>query len=328
MAEHTSSGGSAARGHDHADLAGDIDTMTVNQLRGWLKDHGVTGTSGMRKEDLVKAAVKTMRSDQGTASPNIATGKKSTGPTKSTSSSATTHKTAGSTSSSATTHKTAGSTSTGTAAHKTSGSATGRKTDHATAGPRAEAGSGRAAETAWESGNDDVIDLLLSHHEQIKQLFGQVGRAHGEQKQAAWQQLKSLLVLHESIEQQLVHPLAARRVPDGEDVIESRLQEEQQATEDLTRLYEMGIDHPQFDDGLIELRDAVVEHAELEEDEEFGYLRENVPAEQLIALATAARAAERIANRPHADMPASGPQNGSPAAIADRIRGALRDSLK
>ncbi|WP_246157865.1 hemerythrin domain-containing protein [Catellatospora sichuanensis] len=298
MAEHTSSSGSAARGQDHSDMAGDIDTMTVNQLRGWLKDHGVTGTSGMRKEDLVKAAVKTMRSDQGTASPNIATGKKSTGATTS----------------SAATHKTAG--------------GTGKKTAHATAGPRTEAGSGRAAETAWESGNDDVIDLLLAHHEQIKQLFGQIARAQGEQKQAAWQQLKHLLVLHESIEQQLVHPLAARRVPDGEDVIESRLQEEQQATEDLSRLYEMGVDHPQFDDGLIELRDAVVEHAELEEDEEFGYLRENVPTEQLIGLAAAARAAERIANRPHADMPASGPQNGSPAAIADRVRDALRDAVK
>lgn len=295
MAEHTSSGGSAARGQDHSDMAGDIDTMTVNQLRGWLKDHGVTGTSGMRKEELVKAAVKTMRSDLGTASPNIATGKKSTGG------------------------------SGGTATHKT---AAGKKTAHAAASPRAEGGSGRAAEEAWESANDDVIDMLLSHHEQIKQLFGQVARAQGEQKQAAWRELKNLLVLHESIEQQLVHPLAARRVPDGEDVIESRLQEEQQATEDLTRLYEMGVDHPQFDDGLIELRDAVVEHAELEEDEEFGYLRENVPTEQLIGLATAARAAERIANRPHEDMPASGPQNGSPAAIADRVRGALRDALK
>ncbi|GIF97587.1 hemerythrin domain-containing protein [Catellatospora citrea] len=297
MAEHTSSSGSAARGHDHSDMAGDIDTMTVNQLRGWLKDHGVTGTSGMRKEDLVKAAVKTMRSDQGTASPNIATGKKSTG--------------------------TPGSTAT----HKTAGGA-GKKTAHATASPRADISSGRAAETAWESGNDDVIDLLLSHHEQIKQLFGQVGRAHGEQKQAAWRDLKNLLVLHESIEQQLVHPLVARRVPDGEDLIESRLQEEQQAVEDLTRLYEMGIDHPQFDDGLIELRDAVVEHAELEEDEEFGYLRDNVPTEQLIGLAAAARAAERIASRPHAETPASGPQNGSPAAIADRVRGALRDAVK
>ncbi|MEU8075209.1 hemerythrin domain-containing protein [Catellatospora citrea] len=297
MAEHTSSSGSAARGHDHSDMAGDIDTMTVNQLRGWLKDHGVTGTSGMRKEDLVKAAVKTMRSDQGTASPNIATGKKSTG------------------------------TSGSTATHKTAGG-TGKKTAHATASPRADISSGRAAETAWESGNDDVIDLLLSHHEQIKQLFGQVARAQGEQKQAAWRELKNLLVLHESIEQQLVHPLVARRVPDGEDLIESRLQEEQQATEDLTRLYEMGIDHPQFDDGLIELRDAVVEHAELEEDEEFGYLRDNVPTEQLIGLAAAARAAERIASRPHAEMPASGPQNGSPAAIADRVRGALRDAVK
>lgn len=275
-------------------MAGDIDTMTVNELRGWLKDHGVTGTSGMRKEDLVKAAVKTMRSDQGTISPNIATGKKSTGQTR----------------------------SSGTAAHKTGG---GKKTAQAGASTRAESG-GRAAETDWESRHDDVIDLLLSHHEQIKQLFGQIGRAHGAQKQQAWEQLVRLLVIHENIEQQLVHPLAARRVPDGEDVIESRLQEEQQAADDLSELYDMGIDHPQFDDRLIELRDAVVEHAELEEDEEFGYLRENVPVEQLLGIATAARAAERVGPaRPDADPSR---QNGSPAAIANRVRDALRDAVK
>ncbi|GAA2359175.1 hypothetical protein Cme02nite_35610 [Catellatospora methionotrophica] len=298
MVEHTSSGGS--HGHDHADMAGDIDTMTVSQLRGWLKDHGVTGTSGMRKEDLVKAAVKTMRSDQGTASPNIATGKKST----------TAHSPARSTPSSAAAHKTAPGSP---PAHKT---VTSKKTAHGTATPRTETGSGQAAETAWESGHDDVIDLLLSHHEQIKQLFSRIERVQGQQKQEAWEQLVRLLVLHETIEQQLVHPLAARRVPDGEDVIESRLQEEQQATEDLSRLYGLGIDDPQFDDGLIELRDAVVEHAELEEDEEFGYLRENVPAEQLIGIATAARAAERVQ------------ASGSPSAITERLRGALRDAVK
>lgn len=293
MAEHTSSGSPAGRGQDHSDMAGDIDTMTVSQLRGWLKDHGVTGTSGMRKEDLVKAAVKTMRSDQGTMSASIATGKKSTG----------------------------ASAPSGTASHKTGG----KKIAQPGATARAE-GSGRAGEAAWESRHDDVIDLLLGHHEQIKELFGQLGRAHGAQKQQAWEQLVRLLVIHENIEQQLVHPLAARRVPDGEDVIESRLQEEQQATEDLSQLYEMGIDHPQFDDRLIELRDAVVEHAELEEDEEFGYLRENVPVEQLVGIAAAARAAERVGTAaPDADPSR---QNGSPAAIANRVRDALRDAVK
>ncbi|MEU8007883.1 hemerythrin domain-containing protein [Catellatospora sp. NPDC049111] len=287
-----SSGSPAGRGHDHSDMAGDIDTMTVNQLRGWLKDHGVTGTSGMRKEELVKAAVKTMRSDQGTMSASIATGKKSTGASPASG-----------------------------AAHKTGG----KKTAQPGTTARAES-SGRAGETAWEGRHDDVIDLLLSHHEQIKQLFGQVGRAQGAQKQQAWQQLVRLLVIHENIEQQLVHPLAARRLPDGEDLIESRLQEEQQATEDLSQLYEMGVDHPQFDDRLIELRDAVIEHAELEEDEEFGYLRENMPVEQLIGIAATARAAERVGPATPDAHPSR--QNGSPAAIANRVRDALRDAAK
>lgn len=311
MAERTGSDadgrgqGHSTTGRSDTGSIGDIDTMTVSQLRGWLKDHGVSGTSGMRKDDLVKAAVKTMRSDQGTSSASVATGKKSTSSGK----------------------------SGGAAAHRSTADSSAKKSAQAPTAQDRES-TGRAGESAWESGHDDVIDLLLSHHEQIKLLFAQMGKTQGEHREHIWQQLVRLLIIHENIEQQLVHPLSAKRLPDGEDMVESRLQEEEQASQDLAELYSMGIDHPRFDTRLADLRDAVTEHAELEEDEEFGYLRDNVPAEQLLQLAAAAKAAEKAAPaRPQPDAPmrasALGDMMPGPlAAIGDRVRDALRDASR
>ncbi|MDI1465920.1 hemerythrin domain-containing protein [Catellatospora sp. KI3] len=300
MVEHSSdapSGGerrpTSRAGGDAAGTPGDIATMSVTELRGWLKDHGVTGTSGMRKAELV-STVKTMRSDQATTTgSSIPTGKKS----------ATGGMTAQPSAKKSTTHAKTGS----------NGAAGAAAAEQRSQGPGIS-----VPERAIE--HEDVIDVLLSHHEQIKALFALVGKAGATHRQETFQQLTRLIAIHETIEQQLVHPMAQRRLPDGPDLIESRVQEEEQATEDLAELYEMGVDHPEFDTRLAELRDAVIEHAELEEDEEFGYLREAVPREQLASLAAAARAAERIA-------PASALQ-GPPTAIAERVRDALSEALR
>ncbi|GHJ44359.1 hypothetical protein Cs7R123_17010 [Catellatospora sp. TT07R-123] len=282
-----------------ADMPGDIATMTVTELRGWLKDHGVTGTSGMRKEQLV-STVKTMRSDQATATgSSIPTGKKSA----------------------------AGGTATVPGAKKsTTGHARTTEAKATISTPSNGAASAHTARSAQIDvperaiEHEDVIDVLLAHHEQIKALFALVNKAGATHRQETFQQLVRLIAIHETIEQQLVHPMSQRRLPDGPDLVESRVQEEEQATEDLSELYEMGVDHPEFEARLGELRDAVIEHAELEEDEEFGLLREAVPREQLASLASAARAAERIA-------PASAAQ-GPPTAIAERVRDALREALR
>ncbi len=267
----------------------EISGMTAVQLRGWLSEHGVRGVSGMRKEELVKAAVKTLHSEQaGTGG------------------------------------------STGTAARKIAAEpgATAKKstisgrtaTEHGAAARPAKSVSGtpQRAEAIPETG-EDVIDLLLSHHDQIKTMFGEMGRLRGEHRQEIWTQLCRLLAIHESIEQQLVHPLAQRRLPDGDEVIEARLDEEQRAAQELAELWHMGIGDPRFAERFAVLRDDVTEHAELEEAEEFGWLRENMPPDQLIGLAAAARAAERI-------IPPGDTRSGDPLAIADRVRGALRNA--
>ncbi|BCJ77458.1 hypothetical protein CS0771_70020 [Catellatospora sp. IY07-71] len=265
----------------------DIAAMSAVQLRGWLTEHGVTGVSGMRKEDLVKTAVKTLRSEQSGASGSTA-GKIAAEP--------------GATAKKSTISGRSG-TGSGAAARPA-------KSVSGTAQPRAEA--------APDTG-EDVIDLLLSHHDQIKVMFGEMGRLRGEHQEEIWTQLCRMLIIHESIEQQLVHPLAQRRLPDGDEVIAARLDEEQRATQELAELWDMGIDDPRFAERFAVLRDDVTEHAELEEAEEFGWLRENVPPDQLIGLAAAARAADRIV--PPGDM-----RSAEPLHIADRVREALRNA--
>lgn len=176
----------------------------------------------------------------------------------------------------------------------------------------------------------DAIDLLLSQHQEIKQLFRELSSAHGDRKRELFESLVRFLAVHEAAEEELVHPLARREIRAGETVVEARLQEEQKAKQSLAELYEMGVDHPQFDAKLAHLRESVIAHAESEERDEFPYLREAVPHDRLERLAGSVRMAEKMApTRPHPKVPPSPMANmllGPPVAVFDRARDAIRDA--
>jgi hemerythrin superfamily protein len=175
--------------------------------------------------------------------------------------------------------------------------------------------------------DQDVVDLLLEQHNQVKSLFGQLINATGDQKRQLFQELVRLLAVHESAEEQVVHPIARKQV--GDDVVEARLREESQAKHALAELHDLGVDHPDFDGKLATLANAVLDHATHEEREEFPYLRQNVSAEQLRRMAGAVRAAEAIApTRPHPRAGESAAANllaGPPIAVFDRTRDAVRE---
>jgi hypothetical protein len=112
--------------------------------------------------------------------------------------------------------------------------------------------------------------------------------------------------------------------------VSARLGEEQDAKEGLAKLYDLGTGHPQFDLELATLRDAVAAHAELEELLEFGQLREVVDADQLVRMRAAlAVAAALTPTHPLPDgaaTPGANPLRGTPLAVFDRVRDALRDA--
>jgi hemerythrin superfamily protein len=177
---------------------------------------------------------------------------------------------------------------------------------------------------------EDIVDSLLAHHQQIKVLFTQVEAAVGEHKQQLFQELVALLAVHESVEETLIHPLAERILSDADAVVPPRLAEEQAAKQALSHLYDLGVEHPQFNGELIALRDAVAAHAEAEELLEFERLRELVDPAELSRLRSAMTVAATLApTRPHPDVPANPAASvllGTPLAVFDRVRDALRDA--
>ncbi|MEV4757719.1 hemerythrin domain-containing protein [Micromonospora sp. NPDC049559] len=174
----------------------------------------------------------------------------------------------------------------------------------------------------------DVVDLLLDQHNQIKGLFAQLAGAQGERKRELFQDLVRLLAVHESAEEIVVHP-AAKRAAEVEQLVAERLHEEDEAKRELADLYDLGVEHPDFDTRLAKFADAVIRHASHEESEEFPALRRDVPAEELVRMAGALRAAEAMApTRPHPHSGESAAANllaGPPLALFDKLRDGVRD---
>jgi hemerythrin superfamily protein len=177
--------------------------------------------------------------------------------------------------------------------------------------------------------DQDVVDLLMEQHKEIKNLFGQVQRASGDRKRELFEDLVRLLAVHESAEEEIVHPTARRNIPSGDTIVDKRLAEEDEAKHELAHLYDLGVDHPDFDARFVTFAEAVTHHASREEQEEFLKLREKLTADQLSTLAGAVRTAESVApTRPHPSAGESATANllmGPPLALFDRVRDAVRD---
>jgi hemerythrin superfamily protein len=179
------------------------------------------------------------------------------------------------------------------------------------------------------TGREDVITLLQRQHEEIRQLFGEVDRAYGDARRAAFRRLVRLLSVHETAEEEFVHPMV-RHQDGGQPVVEARLDEERRAKDLLSTMDGMGPDGEGFDTLLIKLRKDVLAHAEHEEREEFPLLRKAHSPKWLEAMGRTVRAAEAVApTRPHPGLQGATANVllGPPVAIMDRTRDAIRKTL-
>jgi len=177
---------------------------------------------------------------------------------------------------------------------------------------------------------EDVIGLLLSQHLQIRDLFTEVAQARGQDRRDAFGRLVRLLAVHETAEEQVVHPLARRKLDGGGPFVDDRLAEEKQAKELLSRLDSAGPDHEDFLPLLAVLRASVLLHAHHEEQYEFPYLKHSCDANELRALAVMVRTAERVApTHPHPGVE-TGVENlvaGPALAVFDRVKDAVSKAL-
>lgn len=172
----------------------------------------------------------------------------------------------------------------------------------------------------------DVLDFLTGQHEQIKSLFSKTLDNAGPDREQAFMELRRLLAVHEAVEEEIVHPRAKRKLANGDGVVKARLKEEREAKTVLGELEKLDVDSKEFEDQLTELRDAVLDHAEREEHDEFAPLKENLTGEELERMGRAAKLAELIVpTRPHPGVESQSANLlvGPFAAMLDRVRDAL-----
>ncbi|MEV5151454.1 hemerythrin domain-containing protein [Streptomyces werraensis] len=180
------------------------------------------------------------------------------------------------------------------------------------------------------SRDDDVVSLLMRQHGDIRNLFDEVEATSGEERRDAFRRLVRLLAVHETAEEEVVHPFVRRSVAGGQEIVEDRLKEERKAKEMLAVLDDMDPDGPDFLPKLIELRRDVQMHARAEERYEFIHIRRSTDVTDLAAMAKAIKAAEAMApTRPHPGVE-SGAKNmalGPVAALMDRTKDTVRKAM-
>jgi hemerythrin superfamily protein len=179
---------------------------------------------------------------------------------------------------------------------------------------------------------DDVVKFLRDQHNLIKDMFDDVLSASDPKaREKAFTDLRQLLAVHETAEEMVVHPRVRREVAAGDEIVDARLSEEHAAKQQLSKLEGMDIGSKQFIDELTKFRDAVIDHAEHEENEEFNKLERKLNSDDRERLAKAVLAAEAIApTRPHAGVESATANFavGPFASMLDRARDAIGAALR
>lgn len=132
--------------------------------------------------------------------------------------------------------------------------------------------------------------------------------------------------VHEAAEEEIVHPAARRALPDGDAIVEARLEEEREAKTLLTELEKLDCDSIEFEEQFAICRATIIGHAEAEERDEFAKLGEKLDAGRLARMRKAAELAEAVApTRPHpgVESAAANLLVGPFASMIDRSRDAL-----
>lgn len=172
----------------------------------------------------------------------------------------------------------------------------------------------------------DVIRVLLEQHARVHDCFDRVTSTSGESRVAAFDELRMLLAVHETAEEEVLRPVTKRVA--GEDVAQARNREEEEANEVLSRLEDLDCDSAEFDSLIREFQASVTEHAEKEESEEFPVVLREVDADERKKMGDRLGTAERLApTHPHPTTAGSGAATqmavGPFVAMVDRVRDAL-----
>jgi hemerythrin superfamily protein len=171
-----------------------------------------------------------------------------------------------------------------------------------------------------------VVEFLVNQHEQIKSLFADTLNATSEAREGPFTELRRLLAVHETAEEEIVHPRAKRELANGPETVDKRLQEENEAKKVLAELETLDVSTEAFATLLSKLHDAVTDHATKEETEEFSQLEEELSSEDRERMTRTVKLAEATApTMPHPGVESRSANllAGPFAAMMDRARDAI-----
>lgn len=185
---------------------------------------------------------------------------------------------------------------------------------------------GRMSKTTMTTGRD-VVSFLTEQHGQLKALFQDVRRTDGDARVVAFQALRRMLAVHETAEEEIVHPAARRGLENGDIIVALRLAEERAVKEMLAELEALDPDSEAFDRTFSAFEAAVLAHAHAEETTEFDLLADELDPTRLERMQRAAAVAESIApTQPHPSVRSSSANLlvGPFASMVDKARDALQ----
>jgi len=150
-----------------------------------------------------------------------------------------------------------------------------------------------------------------------------------KRKRATAERIIRDLSIHAAIEEELLYPVARKRLANGSALVQEAKTEHRQLKRLLDRLDKMDADDPRADEAMAAVKRAVQQHVK-EEEGPGGILqglRKEMSRDELVDLGKQLRAAKKMApTRPHPNAPDSPPANvlvGGAAAVVDRARDAV-----
>jgi hemerythrin-like domain-containing protein len=183
----------------------------------------------------------------------------------------------------------------------------------------------------------NVFEVLAHDHAEVKQMLTQLelgavrqGATTDEQLTQRRKLAEQLVIeesRHEAVEEMYFWPAVREHLPDGDELADTALGQEQEGKEVLAKLDKLDAGQPEFEKLLAEFTRAGREHIAYEENHVWPGLRSALTAQQAEELGGKLETAKKTApTRPHPHTPASPAAlktAGPVAAAADKARDAM-----
>ncbi len=178
----------------------------------------------------------------------------------------------------------------------------------------------------------DAIELLISDHRELEQLFNMMDAAratgHADEQRYVAEHVVEDLSVHAVIEEMILYPAMRDALPDGDQLVEDALEEHQEAKELLTRIDGKDPQSEEARNAFDELVSTIRHHVQEEENDLLPRLREALGQERLQQMGEQLEMARKAApTHPHPHAPNTPPGNvaaGGFATVVDKIRDALQ----